>query len=169
MQQAIELVINPCLYSYAKLLELKQSGLTIQKRFMYAGNYEILLDLLLYSEMIRNNQPEHEQIREHEKEACRLLRLLLQSGATLESTIPFTKDMDGDLYPVMPASAMNYIVAAFGPFDFLTLKHLESIPLIGCPGNVVEFNQICQGLSPEQIQQRMTKVLDVTFDPPPST
>ncbi|WP_448218098.1 hypothetical protein [Endozoicomonas sp. 2B-B] len=167
LQQAIELVNDPCLYSYEKLLELKQSGLSIHKRFIYGGEYTSLLDLLLFSELSRNFEPEHEQTPEHEKEARRLLHLLLQSGARLGSIIPSIKSMDDCSSGVIPAYAMNYIVAAFGPFDFLTLKHLERIPLIGCPGNVVEFNRICQGLSQEQIQQRMIKLLDVSFDPPP--
>ncbi|WP_422135097.1 hypothetical protein [Endozoicomonas sp. ALD040] len=167
LEQAIELLTDPCSYSYEKLLELKQSGLPIHKHFIYGGEYVSLLDLLLLTEMGRNGEPEHEQTREHEKEACRLLQLLLQSGARLESAIPYIKSMKDCTSQVIPASAMNYIVAAFDPFDFLTLKHLERIPLIGCPGNVVEFNRICQGLSQEQIQQRMIKVLDVSFEPPP--
>ncbi|WOG29146.1 hypothetical protein [Endozoicomonas sp. 8E] len=167
LQQAIELVSDPCSYSYEKLLELKQSGLPIHKHFIYEGRSVSLLDLLLLSEIGRNNEPEHEQTREHEKEACRLLQLLLQSGAKLDEAIPFIKDMDDCTSEVIPANVMNYIVAAFDPFDFMTLKHLERIPLIGCPGNVVEFNRICQGLSQEQIQHRMIEVLDVSFEPPP--
>ncbi|WOG29145.1 hypothetical protein [Endozoicomonas sp. 8E] len=165
LQQAIELVSDRCSYNYEKLLELKQSGLPIHKRFNYGERYISLLELLLFSEMGTNDA--HEETREHEKEARRLLHLLLQSGAGMEITIPYIKRMGDRTSEVISACAMDYIVAAFGPFDFLTLKHLERIPLIGCPGNVVEFNRICQGLSQVQIQQRMMKVLDVSFEPPP--
>ncbi|WP_257294203.1 hypothetical protein, partial [Endozoicomonas sp. YOMI1] len=168
LQQAIELVDDPYCYSYEKLLELKQSGLPIHQRFFYGGGVVSLLDLLVCSEMRRNTGPEHEQSQKQEQEACRLLHLLLQSGTKLgrdTSSIVMMKDPTTD--HVMPAGAMNYMVAAFGPFDFLTLQHLQKIPLIGCPGNVVEFNRICQGLNEVQIQQNMRRVLDVSFEPPP--
>uniref|UniRef100_UPI002148818B hypothetical protein n=1 Tax=Endozoicomonas sp. ONNA1 TaxID=2828740 RepID=UPI002148818B len=167
LQQAIELVSDPYCYNYEKLLELKQSGLPIHQRFFYGGEVDSLLGLLVFSEMYRNMEPEHEQTQKQAQEACRLLHLLLQSGTKLERAILLIERMNGTSEQVMPAGAMNYMVAAFAPFDFMTLEHLQKIPLIGCPGNVVEFNRICQRLNEEQIQQHLRRVLDVSFEPPP--
>uniref|UniRef100_UPI0021498AFD hypothetical protein n=2 Tax=unclassified Endozoicomonas TaxID=2644528 RepID=UPI0021498AFD len=150
LQQAIDLVSDPDSYNYEKLLELKQSGLPIHQRFFHENGVRSLLRMLLTSEMLRNGKPRHEQTRKQEEEACRLCELLLQSGARLErSYSPFAM-MDNPLNPVMPPSMMNYLVAAFAPFDFLTLEHLRRIPLAGCPGNVVEFDRICREYTPQQ-------------------
>ncbi|WP_422410350.1 MULTISPECIES: hypothetical protein [unclassified Endozoicomonas] len=160
LQQAIKLVRNPRFYSYEKLLKLKQSGLPIHQSFIHHGSVRSLLDMLLLSEACRNSEPEHEQTGEQEKEACRLLKLLLQSGAGLERTvIQHIASMGSALQPVMPTGVINYLVAAFAPFDFLTLKHLSRIPLTGCPGSVVEFDRICKGLGQEQLKQYMKEVI----------
>ncbi|WP_422135114.1 hypothetical protein [Endozoicomonas sp. ALD040] len=163
LQQAIKLVSDPCHYSYEKLLELKQSGLPIHQRFFHEGFVDSLLDLLLFSEIDRNREPEHEQTRKQEEEACRLLHLLLQSGAKLGTAASEIDNMNNSSEPVMPVGVMNYLVAAFAPFDFLTLEHLSRIPLTGCPGIVVEFDRICQGYSPGQLKQCMKEVLSDVF------
>ncbi|WP_422135098.1 hypothetical protein [Endozoicomonas sp. ALD040] len=161
LQQAIKLVSDPRYYSYERLLELQQSGLPIHRSFLHEGCVRSLLDMLLLSEMIRNEEPEDEQTREQEKKACRLLRLLLQSGSRLEGggCIYHIDRMKDGFGLVMPAFIMNYMVAAFAPFNFLTLKHLRRIPFTGCPGSVVEFDRICKGHSQEQLQQQMKKEL----------
>ncbi|WP_257288115.1 hypothetical protein, partial [Endozoicomonas sp. SESOKO2] len=159
LQQAIELVSDPCCYSYEKLLKLKQSGLPIHQRFFHKGNVQSLLEMLMTSEMIRIDQPEHDQTRHQEKEACRLLQLLLQSGASLGGGIHIIDAMDDYMVRAIPAGIINHIVAAFAPLECLTLKHLAKIPFTGCPGSVVEFHRICQGHSPEQLEQCIKEVL----------
>ncbi|WOG29128.1 hypothetical protein [Endozoicomonas sp. 8E] len=163
LQQAIKLVSNPRLYSYEKFLKLKQSGLPVHQSFFHEGDVRSLLDMLLASEKSRNNQPQHEQTRKHEREACRLLELLLQSGARLGSAISHIYAMADTTKQVIPASTMNYMVAAFGPFDFLTLKHLSRMPLTGCPASVVEFDRICRGHSQEKLQQCMKEIIFSLF------
>ncbi len=54
---------------------------------------------------------------------------------------------------------MNYMVAAFAPFEFLSLEDLKWLPLNGCSGSVVEFDRICRGLSQQQRQSRLEEVL----------
>ncbi|WP_257280638.1 hypothetical protein [Endozoicomonas sp. ISHI1] len=158
-QQAIDLVSNPDSYSYEKLLELKQNGLPVQQHFFHEEFEDSLLGMLLASEMLRNENPKHEQTRKQDEEACRLCELLLQSGARLERPyLPFAM-MDNPLNPVMPPSMMNYLVAAFAPFDFLTLEHLRRIPLTGCPGNVVEFDRICREYTPQQRQSFLEELI----------
>ncbi|WP_252178658.1 hypothetical protein [Endozoicomonas sp. 4G] len=159
-QQAIQLVSDPCHYSYQSLLELKQSGLLIHHRFIHEGNVRSLLDMLLSSEMLRHDHPKQERIQEQEKEAYRSLQLLLQSGAKLdEQCLELIDKMVIEAEPVMPPGILSNMVAAFAPFKCLTLQHLRRIPLVGCPGSVVEFDRICQRLSPQQRQSCLKKVL----------
>uniref|UniRef100_UPI0021497583 hypothetical protein n=1 Tax=Endozoicomonas sp. ONNA1 TaxID=2828740 RepID=UPI0021497583 len=167
LRQAITLVSDPDHYSYEKLLELKQSGLPIHQRFFHEGTARTLLDMLLTSEELRKKQPEHGQTQEHEEEAYRILKLLLHSGARLDfrSAMIFNSMLDGSELKVS-AEVMNYMVAAFAPFDFLNTNHLRKFPLTSCPGNVVEFDRVCQDLRRDkgQIQKYMeAALLDVLF------
>ncbi|WP_448218101.1 hypothetical protein [Endozoicomonas sp. 2B-B] len=158
-QQAIELVSDPFVYSYEKLLELKQSGLPIHQCFFHKGKVQSLLGMLLDSEVSRNDQPEHEQTLKQEDEARRLCQLLLRSGARLEEYFYRIKNMDGPRVPVIPAGIFDCFVATSAPFEFLTLEHLKWYPLTGCPGSVVEFDRICRGLSKRQQQDCLRRVL----------
>ncbi|WP_422472210.1 hypothetical protein [Endozoicomonas sp. ALB032] len=145
LQQAIELVTDPRRYSYEKLLELKQAGLPIHQCFIYNGSSgNSLLEMLLHSEMKRQDVPEHEQTRKQEEEALRLLQLLLQSGARLKKYTFYIDVMAAFLGPAMPARIFNCLVAASTPLEFLTVQHLKRLPLTDCPGSVVEFDRICR-------------------------
>ncbi len=157
MQQAIKLVSHPRSYNYEGLLKLKESGLPIHLDFFYEGKVRSLLDILLVSERSRNDGSGEEQT-EQEREACHLLQLLLQSGARLGTAISSIHAMADDMQTVIPASTMNYMVAAFAPFDCLTLKHLRRISLIHCPGSVVEFHRICRAQTQKQLQKCMKEV-----------
>ncbi|WP_448218099.1 hypothetical protein [Endozoicomonas sp. 2B-B] len=169
LQEAIKLVSNPCHYSYQRLLELKQSGLSIHQSFSHEGRVQSLLGMLLVSELIRDSQPKHEQTRKQADEACRLCQLLLQSGARLEKNFRPIFNMDDGLHPLIPPSIMNYVLAAFAPFDFLTLNHLRRLPLTGCPGNVIEFDRVCRECTQLQRQSFLEQLIIhhvVGFDPP---
>ncbi|WP_422467348.1 hypothetical protein [Endozoicomonas sp. ALC013] len=163
LQQAIKLVSDPCCYSSGRLLELKQSGLPIHHRFFHnkQGYVTSLLEKLLITEMLRNDQPGQEQIREQEEEACRLLQLLLQSGSRMDQKVTsvFYCTLSKRESAVMRAGTMNYMVAAFAPFEFLSLEDLKWLPLIGYSGSVVEFDRICRGLSQQQRQSRLEELL----------
>ncbi|WP_257291822.1 hypothetical protein, partial [Endozoicomonas sp. ONNA1] len=157
LKEAIELVSDPRCYHYQRLLELKQSGLPIHQRFFHKGTVQSLLDKLLISEQLRSGKCE--QNREQEKEACRILHLLLQSGAGVGISVDQIYKMDNINHPSMPAGVFNYMVAAFGPFDFLTLKHLKRIPFTGCPGSIVEFDRICRDNTQPQRQKCLKRAL----------
>ncbi|WP_422410332.1 MULTISPECIES: hypothetical protein [unclassified Endozoicomonas] len=169
LQEAIELVSDPRHYSCERLLELEQSGLPIHQFFPHEGRVESLLGMLLVSELIRNDRPKHEQIQKQADEACRLCQLLLQSGARLEKNFPPIFNMDESLNSLIPLSIMNYVLAAFAPFDFLTLDHLRRLPLTGCPGNVIEFDRICRESTQQQRQSFLEQLIIhhvVDFNPP---
>ncbi|MBO9481041.1 hypothetical protein [Salinisphaera sp. G21_0] len=161
LQQAIQLVSDPGCYSYEKLLGLKQSGLPIHQPFFHKGSFESLLEMLLTSEMCRYSHPEQKHIKKQEKEAYRMFQLLLHSGASLpkEWCVSFIYWMDRFDSNTMPLGIMNCMLAAFSPFDFLTLLHLRQIPLTCCPGAVVEFDRICQGLSQQQRQDALEEIV----------
>ncbi|WP_257288624.1 hypothetical protein, partial [Endozoicomonas sp. SESOKO2] len=159
LQQAIDLVNEPGSYDCERLLDLKQRGLPIHQRFFHERGVDSLLEILLCSAMIRNDQPEHEQTREQEEETCRLCWLLLKSGAQLARDFSPLVMMCNTLNPVMPPGIMNYLVAAFAPFDVLTLKHLRRIPLTDCPGSVVEFDRICRECTPQKLQSCLEELL----------
>ncbi|WOG29131.1 hypothetical protein [Endozoicomonas sp. 8E] len=169
LQQAIKLVKNPSSYSYEKLLELKQSGLPIHQHFFHKGVRQSLLEMLVSSEIRRHAWSEHEQTKKQEEEACRLLRLLLQSGARLRGDISKRACMKTFMEPIMPAGVLNYMVAVSAPLDYLTLKHLSRIPLTDCPGGIVEFDRICQRLSQRQLQSSLEKMLHYPHDYNPPT
>ncbi|WOG29122.1 hypothetical protein [Endozoicomonas sp. 8E] len=169
LQEAIKLVSDPRHYSCERLLELEQSGLPIHQFFPHEGRVESLLGMLLVSELIRNDRPKHKQIQKQADEACRLCRLLLQSGARLEKNFPPIFNMDDCMHALMPLSIMNYVLPAFAPFDFLTLNHLRRLPLTGCPGNVIEFDRICRETTQQQRQSFLEKLIIhhvVNFNPP---
>ncbi|MGI2027291.1 hypothetical protein [Endozoicomonas acroporae] len=172
LQQAIELVSDPCCYSYERLLELKQGGLPIDQRFFHNEAVKSLLDILLDTEVFRHNgsldfgstredvlkgQPIRVQQGE---EAYRLFQLLLQSGARLTQWgLSRIDGMERFLEYVLPVGIFNCLVAASAPFEFLTLKHLRQLPLTGCPGSVFEFDRICRSNSPVQQQECLKGIL----------
>ncbi|WOG29125.1 hypothetical protein [Endozoicomonas sp. 8E] len=151
-QQAIELVSNPCPNSRQKLLELQESGLHIHRCFFHEGKMTSLLDLLLISEIDRYNA--HDRVTEFRAdEVAPLLRLLLKNGAILTAWgWRHFRRMGIYSQLFMPPDMFNYMVAAFGPFKFLTLENLWNIPLTGCPGGIVEFDRICQEYNDQQRQ-----------------
>ncbi|WP_448218106.1 hypothetical protein [Endozoicomonas sp. 2B-B] len=161
LEEAIELLINPSCYSYQQLLALKLSGLPLKSPFFFrTAGIRSLLDLLLHSEILRNNKLQEQQIREQqEKEAYRLFQLLLQSGTRLtEFGVELISRMEYKDESAMPAGLFNCLVAAYAPFDFLNLEHLSQLPLIGCPGSIVEFDRICRGNSQLQNQDCLKEV-----------
>ncbi|WP_257291797.1 hypothetical protein, partial [Endozoicomonas sp. ONNA1] len=160
LQQAMDLVSNPCSYSYEKLLELKQ-GLPIHQHFFHEGGFTSLLKMLLVSEMLRYQKPEQEQIQKQEEAAYRMFQLLVQSGASLRKDWyrSFINGMIGLDSFIMPLGIMNCMLVAFSPFECMTLPHLRKIPLTVCPGAIVEFDRICQKLSPQQRQGALEKIL----------
>ncbi|WP_448218110.1 hypothetical protein [Endozoicomonas sp. 2B-B] len=151
-QQAIELVSNPCPHSARKLLALKERGLPIHRCFFHDGKMTSLLDLFLTSVVVKYNV--HDRASEFRvDEVAPLLRLLLKSGAIMTAWGWHLFKQMGDcdqLY--MPPDMFNYMVAAFGPFKFLTLRNLWNIPLTSCPGGIVEFDRVCQKLNDQQRQ-----------------
>ncbi|WP_422135104.1 hypothetical protein [Endozoicomonas sp. ALD040] len=171
LQQAIKLVSNPRFYSYEELLKLKQSGLAIHQPFFQEGDFESLLEMLLTQEMIRNENTVLEMIRnensaqeqsqQQEETAYRMFRLILQSGASLPKKwcLYFIYRMDSFLSYIMPPGIMNCMLVAFRPIQFLTLLHLRKIALSTCPGALVEFDRICQGLSQQQRQDALEQIL----------
>ncbi|WP_448218112.1 hypothetical protein [Endozoicomonas sp. 2B-B] len=158
-QQAIELVSNPCPDSGEKLLQLKESGLPIQRCFFYEGKMTSLLDLLLFSEIERYNA--HDRATEFRvDEVDPLLRLLLKSGAILTARgRDHIRQMGGCAKPSLPPYLFNYMVAAFGPFKFLTLQNLWNILPTGCSGGIVEFDRICKNYNDLQRQICLIEVL----------
>ncbi|WP_257264314.1 hypothetical protein [Endozoicomonas sp. ONNA2] len=159
-QQAIELVSNPGHYSYPELLALKESGLPIHRCFLHEGTVTSLLDIFLMSETDRyNNLPGQQEIPAQE-DADRLLRLLLHSGAILaERGWSLIRTMGDCEQLSMPLAIFNDLVAAFAPFKALTLQNLWNIPLTGCPGGVVEFDQICKKCPDRELQNGLKEEL----------
>ncbi|WP_422472239.1 hypothetical protein [Endozoicomonas sp. ALB032] len=151
-QQAIELVSNPCPHSAQKLLALKERGLPIHRCFFHDGKMTSLLDLFLTSVVVKYNV--HDRASEFRvDEVAPLLRLLLKSGAIMTAWGWHLFKQMGDcdqLY--VPPDMFNYMVAAFGPLKFLTLRNLWNIPLTSCPGGIVEFDRICQKFNDQQRQ-----------------
>ncbi|WP_422472235.1 hypothetical protein [Endozoicomonas sp. ALB032] len=158
-QQAIELVSNPCPYSAQKLLALKERGLPIHRCFFHDGKMTSLLDLFLFSEIERYNAHDHAtEFRVDEVDP--LLRLLLKSGARLTAWgQDHIRQMGGCTSPSLPPYLFNYMVAAFGPFKFLTLQNLWNIPLTRCSGGVVEFDRICKNYNDQQRQICLIEIL----------
>ncbi|WP_422138780.1 hypothetical protein [Endozoicomonas sp. ALC020] len=161
LQQAITLVQNPRCYSYEGLLKLKQGGLPIHQPFFHKGRFQSLLEMLLTQEMFRNEKTDQEQTQKQEETAYRMFRLILQSGASLPKKwcLSFIYRMDDSLSFTMPPGIMNCMLVAFRPFQFLTLLHLRRVPLTACPGAVIEFDRICQGLSQPQRQDTLEQLL----------
>ncbi|WP_257287808.1 hypothetical protein, partial [Endozoicomonas sp. SESOKO2] len=163
LQQAIKLVSDPDCYSSDRLMELKRSGLPIDQRFFHNLMVKSLPDILLNTEIVRHNMgfPEPAtptQQQKWEEEAYRLFQLLLQSGARpTKWGMRHIKCMKDCYDSVVPAGIFNCMVAAYAPFESLTLQHLKRLPLTGCSGNVVEFDRICRGISPQQRQTRLTE------------
>ncbi|MBO9484200.1 hypothetical protein [Salinisphaera sp. G21_0] len=158
-QQAIELVRNPGPDSVQKLLALQESGLPIDRCFFHEGKMTSLLDMLLISEVNRYNV--HDRVTEFRVDKfAPLLRLLLKSGAILtEQGWNLIRQMGGCAHSYVPPDLFNYMVAAFGPFKFLTLQNLWNIPLTNCPGGIVEFDRICRGFNDQQRQQCLKEEL----------
>ncbi|WP_257293005.1 hypothetical protein, partial [Endozoicomonas sp. ONNA1] len=171
LQQAIELLSDPECYSCERLLELKQSGLPIDQRFVKKASVNIfgvpvksLLDILLDTEVARHNggmgpaTPAQQQ--QEEEEAYRLCQLLLQSGARpTEWGLGHINNMEEFFDSAMPVGIFNCMVATSAPFEFLTLQHLQHFPLTSCSGSVVEFDRICRNISPQQRQTCLRKAL----------
>ncbi|WP_257265000.1 hypothetical protein [Endozoicomonas sp. ONNA2] len=160
LQQAIELVSTPLCCSYEKLLELKQSGLPIHQSFFHKGCVTSLLEMLLLRVFVYKS---HEQTQKQVETAYRIFLLLLHSGASLtkdmcQSCIYYQMTMLRSFH-TMPLDIINCLLVVFSPLECLTLLHLRRLPLTVCPGAVVEFDRICQKLSPQQRQNVLEEII----------
>ncbi|MBO9484199.1 hypothetical protein [Salinisphaera sp. G21_0] len=162
-QQAIQLVSHPCDDNYRELLALKASGLSIHRCFFHEGNITSLLDMLLTSESLRYTEA-HDRVTEFRVDkVAPLLRLLLKIGA-IPTALSWSliRQMGEQNQLLMPPDLFNYMLAAFAPFKFLTLKNLWNIPLTSvtrCSGSIIEFDRICQDFNDQQRQHCLKEEL----------
>ncbi|WP_257264019.1 hypothetical protein [Endozoicomonas sp. ONNA2] len=162
-QQAIQLVSNPCDGNDQELLALKASGLPIHRCFFHQRNITSLLDMFLISESLRYTEIPDRETEFPVDEVNPLLRLLLKSGATLAALgWSLIKNMGENHQLLMPPDLFNYMVAAFAPFKFLTLKNLWNIPLTTVArysGAIIEFDRICKDFNDQQRQDCLKEAL----------